>query len=91
MIERLTLGKSCDHNADEGNDKKPANELQSHLIRSFPYMFREALQELGNCELGYPEAGLVISTFDATNFFDSTYNAAYMIRDAKTNRLPICR
>lgn len=91
MGERVTLRKSCDNDANEGKDKEPTDELQSDLIGSSPHLFRESLQEFGDGEFGYPKAGPGISRGFPPWGLDGTYKAAYMILDAKTNRLPISR
>lgn len=90
MVERVTLRKSRDHDADEGQDKEPTDELESNLIGPSPHLLGESLQEFRDGELGYPKAGPSINTVSLWDF-DRTHNAAYMILDAKTNRLPMSR
>ena len=54
LVKGLALRKSGNDYGNKGDHKKPSDELETNLIRSFPELTSETLEEFGHCEFGNP-------------------------------------
>ena len=88
-VEWPAFCQSRNNHSDERNSEEPTYYLESELIRLFPYLTCQTLEELRYSEFRYPKTMLISAVARAGRGL--TYNAAYMIRDASTSLLPTIR
>lgn len=87
VVERLTFSENTDDSCEVSRRKNNVQVSQQSLMEISPDLFCQGSQKHANTVLDSPQTCLVSTILGVLGWV--TYYVAYMIRDARTRRLPM--